>query len=636
MKTLFSFLFAIILLIIPAFGQTGGLMPNVYPVFTNVNGTTPVANGFVCTTTSGSATVLAPTYREYTNTTANQNPIRLNSSGRAVNGSTLVPIFLGAVEYRIALYAAGTGNTCNTVAMGTKIWEMDHVYNLEQLLTAGLAAFTKIVINDPAALGDTLIINASVDGYYTGMQLRSVNIDVGTRNWLIVDGQSAHGALDFTSSNARLGNPFTAGLPVLSLITTGGGAPTIAQSVFRTGNQFGPSITTYTARNVGIDWQEGGIQFTGDGLYRAQVVPIYTNGGQTGGDQKANCLSAARAVVACTYPVFDRGGLIIQRYSFLSWGSTGYGVDCPDTFIFRESQGVVAFRNTTDPNTPGDCTGYGATSGNHTIHVYGRRNNATNYNRLVMAGNMDAPSYIRTETAGVTARELQLGVSGVNYWQLDISNLGALVTVSDGSGDLGRSATAGRPNNAYIKTSISVGDIPATAGIVRIPNNTAFNARDFGNAADIPLVFLSNADVVTVGNTTNTTAIRGAITMANITSAGAQDYLCFNSGTTFVVQGTATCTVSSERYKHDFEPLDAGLETVLKIPTYSFIRNEHPELGRMVGLKAEDIAAIEPRLVIYDGEGRPDKVLYENYTAILTKAIQDLSRKVDKIEARIP
>src|SRR3990167_3207612 len=125
------------------FGQTGAMMPDVYPVFQNSAGSGPVANGFVCTTTSGTSTALS-TFREYTNTTANQNPIRLNASGRAVNGATLVPIFLGPVQYRITLYAAGTGNTCNGVAMGAQVWQQDNVYDFGQLMAASLVTITSL------------------------------------------------------------------------------------------------------------------------------------------------------------------------------------------------------------------------------------------------------------------------------------------------------------------------------------------------------------------------------------------------------------------------------------------------------------------------------------------------------------
>ena len=152
MKTAISFiltLFAalcVVLLMASAsevFGQVGAMMPSVYPVFQNSAGSGPVANGFVCTTSSGTSTLQA-TFREYTNTTANQNPIRLNASGRAVNGATLVPIFLGPVQYRITLYAAGTGNTCNGVTMGAQVWQQDNVYDFGQLMAASLVTITSL------------------------------------------------------------------------------------------------------------------------------------------------------------------------------------------------------------------------------------------------------------------------------------------------------------------------------------------------------------------------------------------------------------------------------------------------------------------------------------------------------------
>ncbi len=144
MRTLLSIILAILgallvsLLMVSAdnlFGQTtGAIMPNIYPVFNNVNGITPVANGFVCTTGSGGNSSLA-TYQDSALMSANQNPIRLNQSGRAVNGSTLVPIYLQATQYRITVYAAGTGNTCNSVTVGSLLYQQDHVSDWDFLLS---------------------------------------------------------------------------------------------------------------------------------------------------------------------------------------------------------------------------------------------------------------------------------------------------------------------------------------------------------------------------------------------------------------------------------------------------------------------------------------------------------------------
>lgn len=118
----------------------GEIMPPIYPVFFNLNGVTPVANGFICTTVSGGTGNLF-TYRTpaLTAGTENQNPIRLNTAGRAVNGATLVPIYLQAASYRISVYAAGTGINCNGTQVGALLYQHDGVYNLAQLQTIEFA-----------------------------------------------------------------------------------------------------------------------------------------------------------------------------------------------------------------------------------------------------------------------------------------------------------------------------------------------------------------------------------------------------------------------------------------------------------------------------------------------------------------
>src|SRR6266436_4815598 len=76
------------------FGQiAGSLLPDVIPVYPSLNGFGPAANGFLCTRVSGTTTLLG-TYQNAALTVANQNPIRLNPSGRPVNGSAEVSVFL--------------------------------------------------------------------------------------------------------------------------------------------------------------------------------------------------------------------------------------------------------------------------------------------------------------------------------------------------------------------------------------------------------------------------------------------------------------------------------------------------------------------------------------------------------------
>lgn len=126
------------------FGQnSGGMPPWFWPAFPNANGSGPVANGFVCTTESGTITPLA-TYQEPTLTTANQNPIRLNAAGRAVNGGNEVRIYLLPQSYRIAVYGPGSSNTCNSQPVGALIRQVDSVYDVGQLIASGLFVVSEL------------------------------------------------------------------------------------------------------------------------------------------------------------------------------------------------------------------------------------------------------------------------------------------------------------------------------------------------------------------------------------------------------------------------------------------------------------------------------------------------------------
>src|SRR3990167_2509171 len=121
-----------------AFGQNNGSLPPwFWPAFPNSSGSGPAANGFVCTTTTGTTTPLA-TYSEQTLTTANANPITLNSAGRPVSGANEIRIYLQSASYRFTVYAAGTGNTCNGTTVVSQLRKVDNVYDYRQMIRTGL------------------------------------------------------------------------------------------------------------------------------------------------------------------------------------------------------------------------------------------------------------------------------------------------------------------------------------------------------------------------------------------------------------------------------------------------------------------------------------------------------------------
>ena len=127
-------------------------------------------------------------------------------------------------------------------------------------------------------------------------------------------------------------------------------------------------------------------------------------------------------------------------------------------------------------------------------------------------------------------------------------------------------------------------------------------------------------------------------------SAGAagDDDVCMSATTNeFTDAGASTCVVSSRRFKENIKPITGSLNKVLQLNAVSY--NYKPELDSSkvkkkprIGLIAEDMEKVEKRLVFYEPDGKtPRGISYEEYTAILTQAIQELNAKVEKQDARI-
>lgn len=120
----------------------------------------------------------------------------------------------------------------------------------------------------------------------------------------------------------------------------------------------------------------------------------------------------------------------------------------------------------------------------------------------------------------------------------------------------------------------------------------------------------------------------GAVEMAQLaaTSVAQTGTVCWASGAgNLTVDTTVACLASSIRWKEKIKPLDLGLSAVLRFRPISYdlkpeFNSQH--LGRQVGLIAEEVQKIDPRLVALDDDGQPRGVRYMQLTAVLVKAIQ--------------
>lgn len=90
---------------------------------------------------------------------------------------------------------------------------------------------------------------------------------------------------------------------------------------------------------------------------------------------------------------------------------------------------------------------------------------------------------------------------------------------------------------------------------------------------------------------------------------------------------------SSLRYKQDISDISNGLDAVIAMRPVTFASKDKPDT-RYSGFIAEEIDELGlTGLVEYDESGRPDALNYDRFTAVLVKAVQELTARVEALEA---
>ena len=217
------------------------------------------------------------------------------------------------------------------------------------------------------------------------------------------------------------------------------------------------------------------------------------------------------------------------------------------------------------------------------------------------------------------------GDSGVGSSAMTINNVGAVSISAPTSSGNALSAT-GRAGNLAGSFQSST-----TSG-------QAFGLAVNGGTTSADYAFLAS------DSTGASTYLRvrgdGAIAMPNIlnTSAAQTGTMCWNS-TQISYDTTVGCLTSSIRFKRDIQPLDEGLDAVMRMRPVSYdLKPEYDSfhLGPQVGLIAEEIEKIDRRLVGYEPDGRTVRgVRYVQLTAVLAKAIQDQQREIRQLQVAV-
>lgn len=240
-------------------------------------------------------------------------------------------------------------------------------------------------------------------------------------------------------------------------------------------------------------------------------------------------------------------------------------------------------------------------------------------------GNMSAGSVLFASTSGSIEQDnagffynnqlhrLGIGTTTPN-WPLSIASTAPFIAITDTNAATNRKhwLISSSDGNLYMGTST---DLFATSS---------------------PAFTLSDGSGLTVGpNTASSTAtglvVNGTVFMYGRTVSTAGNAVCHLSATNEDIDaGGTTCVTSTERNKIDIDNLAPGTwKELLKLDVKDF--NYKPEYadpirdagGKRLGIIAEQMQKIDPRLVQFNDKKEPISVHFDGLIALLIQAVQE-------------
>ncbi len=133
----------------------------------------------------------------------------------------------------------------------------------------------------------------------------------------------------------------------------------------------------------------------------------------------------------------------------------------------------------------------------------------------------------------------------------------------------------------------------------------------------------------------------GHIFAPNTTGSGANQtgYWCYDA-TGQLIRDTTTCLVSAAKFKTDIQTLSEqyGLNAVMQLRPVTYLKKQPlgtDDHGQQIGLIADEVNKVIPQLVTHDSTGEIHGFNYEQYTAVLTKAIQDQQKQINELQKEV-
>jgi hypothetical protein len=194
-----------------------------------------------------------------------------------------------------------------------------------------------------------------------------------------------------------------------------------------------------------------------------------------------------------------------------------------------------------------------------------------------------------------------------------------------------------RQNDGNRNTAVGSFALQATTGSdnIALGNAAGLNLTTGNNNIDIGNRGVAGeSNTIRIGDVDQARTFIAGISGARVT--GAAVYV--NAG------GQLGTAPSSERFKDEIKPMDKTSEAILALKpvTFHYKKDLDPDGIPQFGLVAEELARVNPDLVVRDAEGKPYTVRYDAVNAMLLneflkehRKVQDLESAVEQLTARL-
>jgi hypothetical protein len=178
----------------------------------------------------------------------------------------------------------------------------------------------------------------------------------------------------------------------------------------------------------------------------------------------------------------------------------------------------------------------------------------------------------------------------------------------------------GSSNSIRLGTSSFTWEIQNTV----ISGNHTFNLSNITGFSN-PLTVMSNGNVG-LSETTPTARldVNGNVKIRSLGAAGVTQ-LCLNTS-----NEVSNCS-SSRKYKTDFQNFNGGMNVVNRLQPLTFKWKDNQQLD--LGLGAEDVAAVEPLLVVHNDKGEVEGVKYDRLSAVFINAFKEQQTEIISLRA---